>query len=69
MTAKPTDAQYRMLVSTRDHSQPGWHLSGRSAHGGGEQTRHALIRRGWIVWDRDLRVWRVTDSGAAAMLS
>ncbi len=35
-------------------------LSGRSAHGGWNGTRAALIRNGWI--DKD---WNVTDAGRA----
>lgn len=43
-----TNPQIRALVSARDHGDPTHHLSGRSAAGGWEKTRAALMERGLL---------------------
>jgi hypothetical protein len=44
-------AQWKMLRSAQRTGNPSAHLSGRSAHGGGELTRMSLTKRGYLNSD------------------
>lgn len=59
---KLTEAQKKTLISARDVGIATHHLRGRSAFGGWEKTRIALMKRGLL--DQFLRI---TDAGRAAL--
>ena len=65
MSARPTDAQIRMMRSVRDHANPKYHLRGRSEHGGGETTLGSLLRRKWVM--HHSLGWTLTEAGVAVL--
>lgn len=61
---KLSDAQYKALVSARDHGNPCAHLRGRSEMGGFLRTIGFLLSRRLVDVD-----WKITPEGHEALSS
>lgn len=59
-----TPAMGKMLRAFSETGEFFGHLKGRSAHGGGHNTLHALKTHGYVEW---AGYWRLTVDGMKAL--